>query len=175
MALTPATQNQVPSNSILDAFNRQVYLGNSFVFSNQLTIGGTSETPIMLLSNPASNGIGNVSPLGLFFNLRKLTCLTAAHTALFNFYANPTVTGAGTPGTPVNFRTASATTSKMTIATNPSVSANGKLMAHLMSANQTSNVSQVLVILDPGQTMLCTVTVSNANDVIATEFGWFEL
>lgn len=292
MASSPGNQRQVPDQAILDAFNKQIYLGNSFVYSAQPTIGGTSETPLVFLSNPASNGVAGKN-IGLFFNLRKMTALTASHSALFNFYSNPTISvgvqtivfkadssgnlnskyfllngpnntdlyyvwfninsagvdpaiagrtgirvsgatnvtaatlgaaavtainaaasadftatgtttvtltntaigpftaavdgtagttftfavtqgSSGTVATPVNFRPASPNVSQMFLGTSPSASANGTLMAHLMSANQSSNVSQVLVILDPGQSMLMTVTASNASDVVAYEFGWFE-
>lgn len=163
------TSKQVPDHAILDQYNKQTYLGNSFVYTTSQTIAGTSETPIILLTNPASN------TKSLFFNLRKLTCTTASHSAIFNFYSAPTISANGTAQTPINFRPASATTSSMNIYLSPTISSNGSLMSALISANQTPDVSSVLVVLDPGQSLLTTVTVSNANDKVISEFGWYEI
>jgi hypothetical protein len=55
MALQPGTQRQVSEHSILDAYNKQTYLSNQYVYSlGNTEITTTSETPLLLLSNPTA-------------------------------------------------------------------------------------------------------------------------
>ena len=59
MGLTPATNRQVPDNSILDYFNKQTYLGNQYVYAvGSIEILSTSEAPYLLLTNPAVTATG---------------------------------------------------------------------------------------------------------------------
>lgn len=177
MTQRPATNKQVPDNSILDAFNKQTYLGNQFLYSIPATsTASSSESPILLISNPivASSGF----PSGyqsLFLNFRKVTCITNTQSVLFRFYFNPTVTSVGTPVTPVNLRPANAPASIAAVSTGASVSANGTFLATLPSLTFVPSVSTVLSILDPGQSMLITAQASAASTAIAVEIGWYEL
>ena len=165
---TPATTNQIPSDSILDNFNRQVYLGNQYIAStNNVTITGTTEQPYILFSNPSTN------TKGLFLNVKKLTALSA-NNAYFRFYTNPTVTTNGTALAASNLRSASTFTSVASVYTIPTVSANGTYLALLASANYVPDISNVLTITDPGQSLLMTVQVS-ATSAVAIEFSWYEI
>lgn len=177
MGLTPATNRQVPDNAILDAFNKQTYLGNQFAYSlGNTEITSTSETPLILIENPtvatSSFPSGYVA---LFSNIRKLTCITTSQTALFRFYVNPTVTGAGTTQSVINLRPASATTSIATVTLSPSVSSNGTLFDSVASTAFVTSLSSSLAILDPGQNMLVTVQTSSATTFISATLGWWEL
>ena len=49
MALTPATNRQLPQEAILDHFNKQNYLGNSFLVSTDLVTTTNTETPLLIL------------------------------------------------------------------------------------------------------------------------------
>jgi hypothetical protein len=176
MALQPGTNKQVPDNSILDYFNKQVYLGNTFIYSVGSTeILTTSETPLLLLSNPAL--VAHSFPTGksLFQGLKKLTCLTTGQSAIFRIYANPTVSALGTSQTPLNLRPASPNTSVAALSTSPTVTSFGSLVAVLASAAFTPDVSDVLTVLDPGQSLLVTVQTSSATTFIACEFSWYEI
>lgn len=119
MALTPATNFQVPEHSIMDAFNKQTYLGNTFtVCSNVFELPTASlETSILYLSNPAAN------KRALFCNVQRFcaTNLANADSATFKVYLNPTLTSANKPIIPINMRPASATVSGAAAAFNPPI------------------------------------------------------
>src|SRR5271165_7299565 len=96
------TEFQIPDKSILDAFNKQTYLGNSYIVTLAPTAVPTgSPQPLLYLVNPSS------SSKSMFINVRKYG---ANVSAFFNLYSNPTVTMPGTPITPVNLRPASTNT-----------------------------------------------------------------
>lgn len=164
------TNYSVAEKSILDKFNRQTYLGNTFIVGTDInSIASTSETPIILLSNSAAN---NTS---VFLTLKKLLCLTANQSALFKIYYDPTVTGNGTPVTPVNLKNGSSAVANASVFTSPTTSSNGTYIAALASANVDANVSDVLQIIDPGHTMLITVTLSQNNARFLSEIIFYEI
>jgi hypothetical protein len=171
---------QEPGQAILDYYNRQTYLENSFVYGQAgFSVSGTSETNLLLISNPAANfsppSSFKAQNIGLFLGYRKLICETASQTALLNFYLNPTVTGAGTPQTPVNARLASSQTSLMSIATAPTTSSKGTYIDSLFSGGQVNSISELLLILDPGSSLLVTATVSQTATNIVYQMAWYEL
>jgi len=165
------TREQIPDNSILDLNNKQTYLGNTFVASVPTTLTvGTTETPVMLLSNPATNLVS------MFNFIRKMSCLTASQSIVFKVYANPTVTTAGTVITPVNLRINSASpASQMSVSYSPTISANGTVMTALPSLAFAANVSNVLLMVDPGNSLLVTATASAAATALEIEQIWYEL
>lgn len=81
------TSNQVPQNSILDAFNRQTYLGNQFILPivNQ-DLSSTSETNMLLVTNPSTTK-------SLFVGLRRYS--SSAQQILVKLYTNATIAAAG--------------------------------------------------------------------------------
>jgi hypothetical protein len=171
--INPATKKQIPDQAILDAFNKQAYLGNQFAFALNQEVLTTSETPLVLLNN------SNVSPFPssqtIFWNFSKLVCLTASQNAVIRMYLNPTVTSAGTANTPVNVRPASATTSISTLTTAPTIASNGTLIGVLSSLPGAPDISQLMTILDPSQSALLTVQTSSATTYIAAAMSWYEL
>lgn len=174
MSLAPATNRQVPDNSILDYFNKQTYLGNQYVYSIDTEITSTSEIPFLLLSNPAVSAAAFPNQKALFQGLKKLTCLTVSQSAVLRFYSQPTITGAGTPVTPVNLRPASPNTSIAALSTSPTVSGNGTLIGVLSSAAFVSNSSDLLLVLDPGQNLFVTVQTTSATTFISFDLSWAE-
>jgi hypothetical protein len=164
------TAQQVPDKAILDAFNKQTYLGNQWCYATNLqTISGTNEFPLILLTCPTT------STKSLFSNQRNAECLTANSTAIFRYYLNPTVSSVGTTETPVNLRPASSNTALGLPTLNPSVSANGSYFTMLDISTFVPAISNSLVILDPGQTLLVTVKVSAGSTVVNSEILWFEI
>lgn len=89
MAFLPATNRQIPDHAILDQYNKQTYLGNTYSVNKSFTVG-TGETALLLLNNKYSsvNGTG----IALFQNMLKVVESTAAHSAIINIYSNPTIT-----------------------------------------------------------------------------------
>lgn len=162
------TSAQVPERSIMDYYNKQVYLGNQFIRAASVTPGATSEVLLYLLSNASTTK-------SLFQAHKKLITVTSAQTAIMRFYLNPTITGAGTPVTPTNLRIANTNASVATLATGPSASANGTLICSLSSTPSVPDSSEVMTILDPGQSLLITCQPSSNGTVILTEFSWYEL
>jgi hypothetical protein len=174
MALTPFNSQQLPDKSILDAFGRQIYLGNQFIASStNVIVGSTAEIPFVLLSNPLTGIEGTKA---LFHDSRKLTCLTADQSAIFRFYFNPVVSVAGTPFTPVNLRPAIGSTASISVVqTLPTTTSFGQFIALLASNSLTPDVSTLLSILDAGQSLLITVQGSSADTQVSYEISWYEL
>lgn len=162
------SSKQVPDHSIMDYYNKQTYLGNQFSYATTSILGSGSETPVLLLRNPVGN------TLSLFQNVKQLTSITTSLSAVFRIYFAPTVTGVGTAQTPVNMRPASATVSTAALTTSPTVSANGTLVEVMAGGAFVTDLSNILSILDPGQSMLVTVQMSSAGSA-AIEIGWYEL
>lgn len=178
MALNPATNRQVPDQSILDHFDRQTYLGNQFVYAiPTISPGVTTEFPLLLLTNPAVPGSSFPSAYkALFCNIRNVICLTANQTAIFRIYAGPTVSAAGTAKTPANLRLASPNTPVAVITQQPTVSPNGTLIDTIGSSNLVETIStSPLIVIDPGKQILVTVQASLAAANVSMELGWFEL
>lgn len=175
MATIPSNQNfptnkQIPDHAILDILGKQTYLGNEFIYSvpsNQIVSG--SETALLYHINPVGNS------KSLFHSIRKLTCITLTNTVLFRFYSNPTVSSNGTLQTPTNLRPANANLTTGNLYLSPTASANGTFLGTLASSAFVPDVSNVLLILDPGQSILVTAQASAASTAIATELGWYEL
>jgi hypothetical protein len=173
MALLAATNKQVPEHSILDHFDKQIYLGNEYVASASFTVGA-SEIPLLLVTNVQTGNSSNFK--ALFVNMLKVVEKTASQSIILNVYINPTVTGAGTPITPVNLRSSYGVTNVVaTIASSPSVSSNGTLVDSISAAALTVGVSTLLKILDQGQSILITGIASAASVSVGTILQWYEL
>lgn len=174
--MQPGTNKQVVDNSILDKFGKQTYLGNSFNYSlpNQ-EITTTSEFPLILLNNPAVSD--SAFPSGyksLFVNLQKLICITPSQNSVLRVYLNPTAT-AGTEKTPINLRPQNSNTSISDLSLNPTASSNGTLISVLSALPGQSDFSDLLSVLDPGNSMLITAQTSSNATFIGTELSWYEL
>lgn len=174
MAQNPGTNKQVPEHAIYDFFNKQVYLGNQYLYTANTAITGTSENAIYLLSNPPVSG--NAFPnsyKSLFVNLRKFTCATSSQSAVIRFYVSPTATP-GSPLTPLNARPLSLNTSIAALSSGPTASANGSLIGAVATSAFVSNSDNNLLIIDPGQSLLITCQAT-ANSTLVSEIGWYEI
>lgn len=171
MALA-ATNRQLPDHSIMDFFNKQTYLGNQYSANKVFSIG-TTETPLLLLNNAQVGSVNNVK--GLFKNLVKVVENTAAQTVILNVYTNPTVTGAGTPLTPVNMRSSYGNNSVATLTFSPTVSANGALVDSISALALGVGLSTILNILDQTQTLFVTGIASAAATSITAILQWYEI
>jgi hypothetical protein len=169
MALTPANNRQVPSESIMDRYGKQVYLGNQFgIALGNVTVTGTAEVPLWLLLNSATSG------KALFIVLKKLAGVTAGDTAILRSYINPTVTANGTTQSILNLRPASPLTPVAQAFTGSTVTANGTFVDALSVGVLNTSESDQLLVLDPGVNMLLTAQV-NATSTIAALLNWYEL
>jgi hypothetical protein len=136
------------------------------VSSGLVTLGGSTEVPLLYLNNPSTN-----FALKLF--LKRVLNITSGHLALFTLYRNPTLSGAGTAKTPVPLRAnANAPATIATAASSPSASANGTLQGYLNGGN-TPFESQEPLILDPGNSLLVTVKAASS-DIVLCDLSWFE-
>lgn len=161
------TSNQNPTNSIMDYFNKQAYLGNQFAVTLSPTITG-SEVATLLMQNLSTTK-------SMFVNNKMLTSLTASNSAVLRAYIGPTFSAAGTAATIENFRPANTTASVATLTTGPTASNNGTLIDVIASPTLTTNRSNQMTIIDPGQTLLITLQASAGGTVIAYQLAWFEL
>src|SRR5271166_6102361 len=139
------TMKQVPDHSILDNFNKQTYLGNSY--SAPLPNTDTSSAqPLVIIENPASN---TVSLFITEFIIRT------DNAAAVSFYVNPTLLTIGTQITPINMRTGNGNTSNALCYASPTVSSNGTLLnAGASPSNYIGTSPPKIIILDPGQSFM---------------------
>lgn len=172
------TQNQVPDKSILDRFDRQTYLGNAFIVPVEVDLSDTSEVPCLMITNPVVTSVAApTAQKAIFLNLRRVS--SSAQQAVIKTYVNPTVTSTGTTSTPTNLRPASSNVSiaKFYAAGEFAVSANGTLVSALGIATDSISVTDntLLIILDPGQTVMVTATALDDGTTIDLDFSWYEL
>lgn len=166
------TANQNPENSILDQFNKQTYLGNSFILAAvDISLSTTNEILIALIQNVAPN------TKSLFMNLRRYT--SSAEQVLMKAYLNPTISTVGAATVPNNLRPANTNASVSTCYVNGNftVSANGTLYSALgcPADYYVTLDNNILIILDPGQSLLITATALTEDTVLNSEISWYEL
>lgn len=172
MALTPATSKQVPEHSILDHFNKQVYLGNQFSAVAGVATSGTAEAGAILLTCP----VGGLNQKSLFVDLRRAASVTSANSVIVKAYVSPSAAAGATPLVPVQMRPANTvTTSIASASTAPTVTSNGSLVDVLAGAAFTTLQSDRLIILDPGQSLLITVQTSASATTVELQLSWYEL
>lgn len=173
MSILPATNKQVPEHSIMDHFNKQVYLGNQYSVNKSFTIGA-SEIPLLYLSNIQT---GNIQILkGLFQNIFKMAFESTSGELTLNAYLNATVTG-GTPITPINMRPSYGISNIVgTVVSSPTISNIGVLVDTISgtSSNPVSS-SEMLKILDNNQNMLITGIASGAGILGNVILQWYEI
>jgi hypothetical protein len=172
MAILAATYKQVPEHSILDHFNKQVYLGNQYSVNKSFTIGA-SEIPLLYLNNSQAGNQQNLK--SLFQNNFKMAFESASGNLTLNAYLDATVTG-GTPVTPINMRPSYGISNIVgTVVSSPTIVSIGSLVDTISgaAANPVS-VSEMLKILDNGQNMLITGIASGAGIVGNVILQWYE-
>lgn len=176
MSLTPATNRQVPDHSILDYYNKQVYLGNSYSYGFNGAIASTAEIPLFLLSNPLVPGSSFPSGyVSLFLTFSQLAIITASQSAIVRAYLSPTVTSTGTASVPLNRRPGSPHTSIAGLYLSPTLSENGNLIDLLSASPGFAAYSNQMLIMDPGQSLLLTVQASANPTIIGAGLSWYEL
>lgn len=137
--------------------------------SGVVTVSGTSETTLLYVKNPSS------SPYPWCLFLSKFVNQTAGHTAIFNFYYNPTVSANGTAAPINNLRNNPNTpASSVQVFTAPTASPLGTFV-FAVGVGNVEVPSQLPLIVDPGESLLITTTVSNSNDKVLGQLSWFEL
>ncbi len=158
---------QIAEKSILDLNGKQTYLGNSFSIITSISLTDTVETPKVLIINPATSGKAMFIYRRSIFSASDLTV---------SYYVTPTVTSSSTVVTPVKLRPAYATTSVVTANSTLSIAANGTLTSLINSNNAPSSV---LLVIDPGLTLLVTVQAAVASGgspaTGSVETCWYEV
>ena len=139
---------QIPDNALLDISGKQTYLGNSFILgTGTISLSDTNEHLELALVNTSTSG------KALFINGRRLSSSAGVY---MKMYIGPTGVS-GTPAIPLNLRPAYSTSSVVTAYSSPSASANGTLVSTILSVGAVAE-SNLLYVLDPGETALFTVT-----------------
>ena len=160
----------------MDAFNKQVYLGNQFsVDTDLVTLSSTNEVPILSIANPAATSAFPTGGKSLFKCLRKLACndVTGATGIVYRVYINPTGVTGGTQLTPINCRYASPTTSVAQVYLSPSVTTRGTLAATYSVGWENQNLATEMRIIDPGYVVLITAKATAATQGIVY-INWYE-
>jgi hypothetical protein len=173
MTLLPATNKQVPEHSILDHFNKQVYLGNQYSVNKSFTIG-SSEIALLYLNNSQTGNQQNLK--ALFQNLFKMAFESASGSLTLNAYLDAVVTG-GSPVTPINMRPAYGISNIVgTVVSSPTIGTIGTLVDTISgSASQPVTSSEMLKILDNTQNILITGIGSGAGLLCNVILKWFEI
>lgn len=164
----PLTQTQIPSDSILDLFNRQAYLGNSFILPMPgAPLANTNETPICVIKNPTGSG------KSLFIFDRKVS--TDLNPLIVRLYLNPVLNVAGSTTAPKNTRTGSSTASISLCYLAATITSNGTLL-NSTAATTSTRSSGVMFIVDPGTSLLITAQqAAMGTSVAISENAWYEI
>jgi len=175
----PSTQNQTATNSILDEFNKQAYLGNQYVVGvNAITIGSVgTEYPLLVMTNSSSPSTSLAPALSCFHNLRKFSCgdISGSTGVLFRVYLNPTSVSGGSSVTPVNVRSGSSNKSVCTVLKQPTVGTKGTFLAEFPVGWAAQNQSNAMIIVDPGDSLLITGEPVSGSTTAVAEAVWYEL
>lgn len=164
----PITSTQTPDNSILDLFNRQTYLGNTFALPNTgKSIANTAETPSVVITNPAGSG------KSLFLFYRSL--YSDLNPVIVRLYSNPVLNSAGAVTAPVKMRSGSTTTTVSVCYLASTITSNGTLVT-AMPAPPYGTESTVLYVIDQGNSVLFTAQQSAAGtSIVFIENVWYEI
>lgn len=164
----PLTQTQIPNDSILDINGRQTYLGNSFALpATGTSLTDTSETVMAVIKNPAGSG------KSLFIFDR--TIVTNNNPVLVRFYKNTTINVAGSATAALNLRTGATTTSISLCYLGAMITSNGTFMQTL-PASQYGTCSNLLLIIDQGNSILVTGQQAGAGTTLAVaDIAWYEI
>ena len=175
MSLTPATNKQLPDHAILDYFNKQIYLGNGFSVPQSLALSGTSENLLYLVQNPVTSTSFPSSYKSLFLNLRKY--LTTLQNVVIKIYQAGVVATVSTASTAQNLRPASSNASIAGVYVNGqfTMTSNGTLMSELGVTPSAPLDDSMLVIVDPGQSILITATALVTTTTVQSTVSWYEL
>jgi len=172
MTLYPATNRQLPDNSILDLMGKQCYLGNQYSIYQNFTIGA-SETALILLQNAQTGSQQTLK--SIFQNFMRMVQTSSTKTSILNIYLNPTITSAGTPITPTNMRIAYGSHSIATASASPTISANGTQINSISASTLSMGDSNLLSILDDNQSLLITGTGSSSGTTLSLIVQWYEI
>ncbi len=172
------TSNQKPDSSILDNFNKQVYLGNGFVIPiTGVSLSNTSETNVLLMTNPSSNANVPATRKSMCINLRRYS--SSAQQVLIKLYVNAIISSTTTALVPVNQRPANSNTSISACynSSNFTVSSNGTLASALAIAAYyyVTTDGNILFFIDPGQNILITATALVSTTLVNADVSWYEL
>ena len=164
----PLTQTQLPSESILDIFGKQNYLGNSFILPNPgTTLTDETEDPAIVISNPAGSG------KSLFVFNKKFT--TDNNNVLVRFYFNPVQNVAGSTTTPINVRTGATQKSVSRCYLSSTITSNGTYVA-IIPAISLLISTDLLYIVDQGNSLLITgQQVGMGTTTLYSEIAWYEI
>lgn len=141
------------------------------VFSIQVspTITGLAETAAVLLKNPSGSG------KNLYLIRIQSDPFSKNDNPVLKMYHTPTVTANGTTATPVNTNLGSATTSIANAFTLPTVTANGTIVQALAATNDSVVLNMDFSrVIQPGQAILITETISTINTANGIFIKWAE-
>lgn len=164
----PLTQTQLPNDSILDLFNKQTYLGNTFTLPAAGTsLTDTTETVIAVISNASTN------TKSLFLFSRMI--MSNNNPVLARFYKSPTLNVAGSATVPLNVRLGSTATTVSTCYLSATLTSNGTLL-ETIPATTYGVKSNVMIIIDPGTKIAVTAQQAAAGtSLVIPELAWYEI
>lgn len=171
MATLITTVAQNSDKSILDLSGKQTYLGNQYSVNKSFTIS-TSEIPLLYLNNVQTSA----ATKALFQSLLRVALETNTNELTINVYVNPTLSG-GSTVTPLNMRTSYGIANMVaTVVSSPTVSSIGTLIDTISaSPGQAVSESNLLKILDNGQSLLITGIASGTGTLCNVVLAWYEL
>ncbi len=158
------TSKQVPDHSIMDFYNKQVYLGNQFIADpGVLSLADTAEHPLLYILCPAT------SAKSLFIKDLNLNVTGSTDVVTFRIYFTPVTVSSGSSVTPKNARIASGTASVATVKSGVAAVSNGTLLQTIVANVNTQISHNSLIILDPGTAILITGQAAVTASVICNE------
>lgn len=147
-------------------------LNRCFVASTNDQMGTSGQhVPWILLQNSA-----NTKKSAVLFKIDTLTNVSTNNN-IFRFYANPAVTAAGTPLSPVNLNIQTPLTPPSSLVSfKPTVSDNGSFMFNVVAGpvQTVLNGLEYPIVVQPGNKLLVTMRSNTSNVTGCVNLWWFE-
>jgi len=139
--------------------------GTSFVVSRRLMVATTYETPFAFFRATSKT---------ICWSVRNTFCWANDHALVLSAYADPTVSDSGQAQTPINLRVGSQTKATALVSGDPVVTDFGAYLASLKTAMAPAT-SGLLMLIDPGHSLLVTATASTDQTDVGVGFSWYEV
>lgn len=138
------------------------------------TLGSAAKPLIAALNSAHSFGVSGTSTITIT-NLVVGPFVPASDGAAPTGFTFAVTSGEGSMITPVNMRPSYGNNSVATVSINPTASANGTLVDTISAAALSVSSSNLLKILDEGQSLMITSTASTSSTAINVILQWYEL
>jgi hypothetical protein len=140
--------------------------GVSFIAGRRLIVATTFETPITLFKATSKS---------ICWSVRNCFCWPSGESVVLSAYADAVIGNAGNPQVPVNLRIGSLTKPTGLVNSDPTATSFGTYIASTKSSSTPTPSGNLLIVIDPGHSLLITATGSMDGVDIGIGYSWYEL